>query len=290
MRGYPVEEMIDKVFGKLTVMGKHHKKLGIHIAWNCVCECGISRIVRGDLLRKGHTKTCGNTGCRKTAVSAEEMLGKVFGKLTVVGEHNKRIGSQVAWDCICVCGRSKTVRSFLLRRGKTKTCGSTGCRSTPLARNKPLGHFKNNLRDLVKRAKRKGWKVEIDLEHLWQLWMDQATKCAVTGYPMTTVKGRGRVDTNVSIDRIDSDRGYEIGNVQLVCAHVNVMKSNLKTARFEWWCRLVAANNPSSDRLIPGTNVIFEVQKGYSQFTTQGHRQLTDSTAAVLADSSLRRK
>ncbi len=51
-------------FGRLTVLSLDHdepiqKYGGSKYFWNCVCECGKERIVRGDCLRSGNTKSCG---------------------------------------------------------------------------------------------------------------------------------------------------------------------------------------------------------------------------------------
>lgn len=38
--------------------------------WRCQCDCGARIIVRGDLLRTGHTKSCGRCFRRLTSVAA----------------------------------------------------------------------------------------------------------------------------------------------------------------------------------------------------------------------------
>lgn len=44
------------------------------------------------------------------------------------------------------------------------------------------------------------------------MWNKQKGKCALTGIPMTVTKS-GRTNTNISIDRIDSNKGYTKDNV-----------------------------------------------------------------------------
>lgn len=53
---------------------------------------------------------------------------------------------------------------------------------------------------------------------------------------MTHLRGHGRLMTNVSIDRIDSSKGYEEGNVQLVCHITNLMKQDLSISELKMWC------------------------------------------------------
>lgn len=60
--------------------------------------------------------------------------------------------------------------------------------------------------------------VEITYEDLLALWERQGGLCAILHVPMA--HEFNRLDT-VSIDRIDSTKGYVPGNVQLVCQFVN---------------------------------------------------------------------
>lgn len=74
------------------------------------------------------------------------------------------------------------------------------------------------------------------------LYEDQDGKCALSGYNMTYITGQGRVPTNISIDRIDSNMGYVEGNIQLVCRQSNVMKMELTMEQLAEWCEAIATN------------------------------------------------
>jgi hypothetical protein len=76
-------------------------------------------------------------------------------------------------------------------------------------------------------------------EVLYDLWVKQDGKCAVTGLPMTHISGQGRVGTNLSIDRIDSTAGYTRDNIRLVCSQVNLMRSSLSDSELVDWCHKV---------------------------------------------------
>ncbi len=52
-----------------------------------------------------------------------ELLGKVFGKLTVISENGKDLQGAYLWRCQCECGKETVVRSWSLRAGDTKSCG-----------------------------------------------------------------------------------------------------------------------------------------------------------------------
>lgn len=64
--------------------------------------------------------------------------------------------------------------------------------------------------------------VDIDYNYLTKLWAEQEGKCAILGLPMEHKRHSMK---SISIDRIDSSKGYTPGNVQLVCQCINRMKN-----------------------------------------------------------------
>lgn len=66
----------------------------------------------------------------------------------------------------------------------------------------------------------------ITLEYLLTLWNLQKGICAISGIPMTFERYNGRIPTNVSIDKIDRNKGYIKDNIQLVCMACNQIKSD----------------------------------------------------------------
>lgn len=79
----------------------------------------------------------------------------------------------------------------------------------------------------------------IGLDELVEIWNRQNGRCSLTGWELTMKLGSGVIPTNCSIDRIDSSKGYESGNVQLVCRAANVAKSNLAPDLFLQLCSAV---------------------------------------------------
>ena len=88
--------------------------------------------------------------------------------------------------------------------------------------------------DAKRKRSKKGieFKEGFNLEHLDYLWKKQKGRCALSGIKMTYIKGQNIVLTNVSPDRIDSNKHYEVGNVQLVCHTYNSMKSSYTMKEF----------------------------------------------------------
>lgn len=92
---------------------------------------------------------------------------------------------------------------------------------------------------LKDRARKKDIQCNIDLQYLHELQNTQKGLCALSGIPMTYYFDSGRVPTNVSVDRINSNLGYIKGNLQLVCMAVNQMKSDLTIEQLKYFCKSI---------------------------------------------------
>ena len=92
-----------------------------------------------------------------------------------------------------------------------------------------------------RRSKEKNMYNDLTIDFLLYLWEKQNGRCALTGLDMTYKFYEGRVNTNVSVGRIDSTKGYSKENVQLVCMAANQMKNDLSMCEFLDMCELVIA-------------------------------------------------
>jgi hypothetical protein len=87
---------------------------------------------------------------------------------------------------------------------------------------------------------RKDARKELSPEILENILIKQRYKCALTGIKLTCLRANGiKFKTNASIDRINSDLGYNVDNIQLVCTIVNSLKSNLTNHEYIRWCKKV---------------------------------------------------
>jgi len=73
----------------------------------------------------------------------------------------------------------------------------------------------------------------IDVEYLESLYKNQNGLCAISGIKMTHTSGKGKIATNVSIDRIDNSKGYTKDNIQLLCQAINMLKFNMTNSELE---------------------------------------------------------
>ena len=99
------------------------------------------------------------------------------------------------------------------------------------------------LKGTKRRSKLKNTYNDLDLQFLMYLWNKQNGKCAITGMDMTYEFYKGRVNTNVSVDRIDSSKGYTKDNVQLVCMVSNQMKNDLSMDQLLNLCSTILKHN-----------------------------------------------
>ena len=108
-------------FGKLAVTGfAGYGQTGRQrvALWECHCDCGNTCKVEGYLLKSGRRKSC---GCIRS--TAEKMVGKRYGKLTVIAEDLDNHTTLQKVVCRCDCGREKSIATRDLKNGKVTSCG-----------------------------------------------------------------------------------------------------------------------------------------------------------------------
>lgn len=54
---------------------------------------------------------------------ALNLVGQIFGRLTVAEEAPRGTKREAHWTCTCACGRAAVVATFSLRSGRQKSCG-----------------------------------------------------------------------------------------------------------------------------------------------------------------------
>ena len=87
---------------------------------------------------------------------------------------------------------------------------------------------------------------------MWVLFQGQGGKCKISGLPIelgryrpkSRAQGKWPRLATASLDRVDSSRGYVLGNVQWVHKDINKMKGTFSQARLIELCQAVAAQHP----------------------------------------------
>lgn len=128
LKGYqhPDKTIAGQTFGKLTVLAPATEKGPGY--WKCRCECGNEKIVLGNSLQRGLTRSC---GClHKSAVEKallKDLTGMKFGDLTVLRRGVDYVSPtgrrSTRWRCRCACGQEKEIRADVLKSGTATSCG-----------------------------------------------------------------------------------------------------------------------------------------------------------------------
>lgn len=128
MDPHRARDLTGQRFGRLTVQRKVGSDRGS--VWECQCDCGNTVMKTAKHLLDGTAKSC---GCI-TAERCEDLTGRKFGRLTVLGRAEKPSArGDVLWRCRCDCGNTTLVRRYELKSGGTVSCG---CASQEFGRTK----------------------------------------------------------------------------------------------------------------------------------------------------------
>lgn len=171
-----------------------------------------------------------------------ELTGKFFGNVEVL-KRLKPKGRNVIWLCKChACGKEFERLSVTLKP-ETKSCGCVrrqqgskhvhwrGFGDVP---GSYVTYYKNN-------AKKRAIAFDITGDYMWELFLHQDRKCALSGLPIR-IGRKGREEVTASLDRKDSSKGYVIGNVQWVHKHINMMKLDHDQDYFIKLCSQISFN------------------------------------------------
>lgn len=129
--GKKAEDFSGQKIGWLTVINRNYtyakdNNLKQGTFWNCICDCGNTKVIRSSVLKNGKLQNC---GCLQGI--QEDLTGKQFGKLTVIGPDfklniqnkiNKIPG--IFWKCNCDCGSQISVTTNYLKRTKNPHCNN----------------------------------------------------------------------------------------------------------------------------------------------------------------------
>lgn len=144
-----------------------------------------------------------------------------------------------------MCGEVKLLSDFYGQRNDCKECTKK-----TTAKNKigyvPLHErsIQSRLKNLCTKAKLRTKEFSLTPCDLSVIWEKQEGRCAYTKLPLLATANQFNT---ASLDRIDSSKGYVVGNVQLVCSAINKMKQDYTEDLFVLLSLLVAQNNKLSD-------------------------------------------
>ena len=141
--------------------------------------------------------------------------------------HNKNLGKNYETDFTKTfkecnrCGETKSIKHFHKHRRMADGFNSE-CKERITKRYSDIEY---RFRSWRKGAKRRGIEFNVDIEYLNNL----SKRCYYTGMELTLESNK---ENTISLDRIDSSKGYIKGNLVFCCESVNYMKGSLSIFQF----------------------------------------------------------
>lgn len=217
-----------EVHGLWTVLGRA-KTEGGKPAYLCRCACGREKPVERYHLTSGKSSSCGCTTNRHV-----DIVGQVFGKLTVL-ERLVQPGRPV-YSCRCACGKEVTVAKTSLRTGATRSCGCIkGLSVTKFdkAQNAVIRRYTDS-------RKLRGIECFLTKAEILEMTQQLCHYCGCK--PSSRMKSHTTAPDFIynGIDRVDSNKPYQLDNVVTACAMCNRAKFTESEADFMAWSKRVA--------------------------------------------------
>jgi hypothetical protein len=150
--------------------------------------------------------------------------------LRKVPNPNSNTSTQAFWECLCSCGNVFTTAGQAARRLKT------GCRRCFAARSRIMGAALSFLFSQYRNEARQADRAfELTLEEFRKLVSSNCAYCGLQ--PQQVIKTAHDVLLYNGIDRIDSRKGYVIGNCNPCCKICNYAKHNKSKEEFLIWLK-----------------------------------------------------
>lgn len=165
--------------------------------------------------------------------------GEVFKNWEVIGDIKREKGF-VYIKCRCIkCGHEQFIRKDQLlishkrcENCKYKAAKEKSIRQIKIKDRKQNQPFKTIFNHVCSEAGKRSIPVTITPQYIEQIYNEQNQRCAITGDPLPDIR-------KASIDRIDSSKPYEVGNIQIVTKQANISKHIMTMEQLYEFCRKV---------------------------------------------------
>lgn len=156
-------------------------------------------------------------------------VGERFGYWIIKNHEFIRQPHKTLVNVKCDCGTEKAVAVWTLVANKSRSCSKCSYVKAFKGYGEISITYYNALRSAALRRKH---SFHISIEHIWDLFLQQERRCAISGCPLILTNSNHLRDQTASLDRIDSKQGYVEGNLQWVHKDINKMKMDLQEEDF----------------------------------------------------------
>jgi hypothetical protein len=190
----------------------------------------------------------------KTKVGKKRVMSKPGSKefenllnlseITLLDINPIKKGNNIYYKVKCnICNKELNKASYQLGKSKCQCIKS----QKPMHNFKGVGDVSSAYFERAKRGarERRNMEFSITIEDTWHQFQKQNGLCALSNLPIVLDRNNtkiGRLKMTASLDRIDSSKGYILGNIQWVHKHINLMKNNFDQDYFIQMCKLVTNN------------------------------------------------
>lgn len=174
----------------------------------------------------------------------DKYINKEYNNWTIIEKTNlPSDGNGAKYLCICKCKTKKIVSINHVKYGNSKSCGCLPRHWKNSKHWRGVGDIsKAKFIGIQKSAQNRNIEFSITIEYIWNLFIKQNRKCALSGLSLVFPSKTNLSDGNASLDRIDSKRGYVDGNVQWIHKDINYMKQEYDEKYFVEMCTKIAQN------------------------------------------------
>lgn len=221
--------------------------------WKCSCTCGGAAIAYSYDLRVGKTQSCGCFQRERTSLaSSADLVGQVFGRLTVISRDGSDRRGQARWICQCECGKICSAVTNLLTKNNTRSCHCLRAeKAREVGKNTRLFESGDpeGVRALLYSIHAKGEVGTLKEPMPYEKWLhfegQECHYCGMAAIPRRRNKNEPFCVWRHGLDRVDNNRGYVDGNVVACCIRCNYSKRNSPVEEFLQMCRMIASRYPA---------------------------------------------
>jgi hypothetical protein len=175
---------------------------------------------------------------RAASPRSQDLDGKRFGKLLVLSRTRDQA------TCLCECGSTITRSVYSLKGKGVRQCNQ--CKASMISEKNWKGYEEISgdvWFRITSGASRRKLDFDLTVEEIWELFLGQDRRCAISGVPIHFSRNRIKSGITASLDRIDSSKGYVLENVHWVHKDINKMKLDTDLNQFIHWCKVIAEHN-----------------------------------------------